>query len=70
MERRLGSHQHALDVLPGGAEQQRRRLARDAGDVRRQQQPARHLSGEREQRIVGPGRLGRIDVDGGAAEVA
>ena len=69
VERRLAAHQHALDVLPGRAEQQRRRLPRDAGDVRRQQQPARALSGERQQRIVGRRRLGRIDIDGGAAEM-
>ena len=45
VERRLVAHQHALDVLPGRAEQERRGLPRDAGDVRRQQQPLRGLAG-------------------------
>ena len=44
VERRLLLQQHALDVLPRRAEQERRRLPRDAGDVRRQQQPRRGLA--------------------------
>ena len=47
-----------------------RGLARDAGDVRRQQQPRRGFAGELEQRIVGRGRFGRIDIDRRAAEMA
>src|SRR5581483_792202 len=68
MIRRFALHEHPLDVGPGAPEEERRGLTRDARDVRRQQQPSRRIAPEREQRMIGGGRLARVDVDGGAAE--
>src|SRR5262245_52163362 len=68
--RRLVANEHALDIVPGRAEQEGRGLPRNARDVRGEEQLLGGLAGEREQGIVGCRWLGRVDVDRGPAEPA
>ena len=62
--------EQALDVAPRGAAKKCGGLARHAGDVRREQHAPRRFAFEREQRMVGRRRLGGIDIDRRAAQMA
>src|SRR5262245_61961041 len=61
----LVAQEHAFDVLPRRAEQERGSLPRDPSDVRGEQKLLGRLAGEAKQWIVCRWRLGGIDVDRG-----
>src|SRR5262249_34157471 len=67
---RLIAHEHALDVLPGRAEQERRGLPGDASDVRGQEELLGRRAVEPERRVVARWWLGGIDMAGRPAEPA
>src|ERR1700687_741007 len=66
----LAGYEDALDVAPRRMKQESRRLPGDTGDVRREQKLARRFAFEGQERIVGGWRLGGVNVDGGASQVA